>query len=175
MINLLPPNQKKEIIQEEKGRMFLIFGFLMIVFLTSFVLSLLVAKTLLVKEAKIQKIMADSQEQGFQSSQAQNLEKEIESANQILGELNSFYENQIKPSELLEKISQILPKGLYLTSFSFTSPLVSLQGFSPSRELLSELKRAMEKEPFFKELYFPPDIWTKPKDIKFSISFQIGK
>lgn len=180
MINLLPPEQKKELLQEERHKLVLILGLLIVFFLASLFLILLSIKIYISGGVLSQKILVDSEEEKFKISEIQKLEEEIKSTNQNLEKLTSFYKGQPNLTELLEKISKILPEKTYLTTFTLTSSdkekkiKISLGGYSPTRELLFEFKKRLEAEPDFKEIYFPPSNWIKPKDIDFLATFQYG-
>ena len=116
MINLLPPEQKKELLREERYKLVLILGVLVVFFLASLSLILLSIKIYISGEFLSQKILVDSEEEKFKISEIQKLEEEIKSINQNLEKLNSFYKGQPNLTELLEKISKILPQNSYLTT-----------------------------------------------------------
>lgn len=107
----------------------------------------------------------------------------INSLNLSFEKLNAFYKQKIYVSEVLEKISQLLPDKVYLTNFSFSPDLalenigfnVYIAGFSPTREELLQLKTNIEKEESFKEVSFPLTNWVRATNIDFSLSFKIVK
>ncbi len=186
MINLLPPQQKEELLEEEKYNLVLILGILFLIFLISLILILFSIKIFISGEIEVQRILLSAEEKRFKGSPIQNLEEKINTSNQTLSKLNLFYQNQLNLTETLEKISETLPPGTYLTTFSL-NPLstpaegetlrylaqVSLAGFSPTREILLEFKENLEKEEPFGEIYFPPSNWVKPTDIDFLVNFKI--
>ena len=185
MINLLPLQYKKELQQEEKYKLTLILGTLVLIFLICLILILFSIKISISGQIEAQKILLLQEEKKFKESQIQNLEEKIITSNQSLSKLNSFYQNQTNLTEILEKISETLPPTTYLTALSF-NPLttakeekyiaqISLSGFSPTREILLEFKENLEKEEIFGEIYFPPSNWVEPTDIDFSLNLQIIK
>jgi len=175
MINLLPSTQKEELIEEEKYKLVLILGILFSIFLICLILILFSIKIPISGQLEVQKILLSQQEENFKKSQIQNLEEKVISFNQVLSKLSSFYYSQISLAEISEKISQDLPSGAYLTNFNFNSETsqISLSGFSPSREILLEFKKNLEKEENFQEIYFPPSNWVKPDNIDFMVNFKI--
>lgn len=186
MINLLPPQQKEELLEEGKYNLVLILGILFLIFLISLILILFSIKIFISGEVEVQRILLSAEEKRFKESQIQNLEEKINTSNQTLSKLNLFYQNQLNLTEILEKISAALPLEAYLTTFSLnpiSTPAggetqkylaqVSLGGFSPTREILLGLKEALEKEELFGEIYFPPSNWVKPTDIDFSVTLRI--
>jgi len=177
MINLLSPVEKETLIKEEKYKLVLILEILFLIFLICFILILFSIKISLSGQVAAQKILLSEKEEGFKKSQIQDLGEKIDSFNKTLSKLDTYYLNQSSVVEILEKISQDLPLSAYLTNFNFNSGTnqISLSGFSPSREILLEFKKNLEKEENFQEIYFPPSNWVKPTDIDFLINFKIKK
>ncbi len=175
MINLLPPQQKEELLEEEKYSLVLTLGILFLIFLISLILILFSIKIFISGEIEVQKILLSAEEKRFKESQIQNLEEKINASNQTLSKLNLFYQNQLNLTETLEKISGTLPPGTYLTTLNLNLAQISLSGFSPTREILLEFKENLDKEGTFGEIYFPPSNWVKPIDIDFSVNFKIKK
>jgi len=178
MINLLPLKEKKEIQQEETFRLVLILGILFLIFLICFSLILTSINIVLYGEAEAQKILYEQREKEFETPEMQTLQKNLTSFNQTISQLDSFYSNQTNLTESLEKISQTLPSGAYLTNLLISSKKergwdCSLIGFSPVRETLLEFKANLEAEESFKEVSFPQVNWVEPKDIDFSVNFEI--
>ena len=186
MINLLPPQQKEELLEEEKYNLVLTLGILFLIFLISLTLILFSIKISISGQLEAQKILLSQGEERFKGTQIQNLEEKINISNQTFSKLNLFYQNQLNLTETLEKISETLPPGTYLTNLNFsllTVPAggkapqyvaqISVSGFSPTREILLEFKENLDKEGAFGEIYFPPSNWVKPADIDFSVNFKI--
>lgn len=167
MINLLPPQQKEELLEEEKYNLVLTLGILFLIFLISLILILFSIKIFISGETEAQKILFSGEEKKFKESQIQNLEEKINISNQTLSRLSLFYQTQLNLTEILEKISGTLPSGTYLTNLNFsllTTPAegetqkylaqISLTGFSPTREILLEFKKALEKKSFLGKSIF---------------------
>ena len=173
--SLLPPQQKEELLEEEKYSLVLTLGILFLIFLISLILILFSIKIFISGETEVQRILLSAEEKRFKESQIQNLEEKINASNQTLSKLNLFYQNQLNLTETLEKISGTLPPGTYLTTLNFNLAQISLSGFSPTREILLEFKENLEKEKIFGEIYFPPSNWVKPIDIDFLVNFKIKK
>ncbi|MFC1663786.1 hypothetical protein ACFL0A_01535 [Patescibacteria group bacterium] len=182
MINLLPPQEKKELLEEENYRLVLVLGVLILFFLISLALVLFSIKIYISGQVEVQKIIFSEADREFRQSEIQNFQEKINSTNLTFSKLNSFYQEKFYFTETLVRISKTLPVGTYLTNFSFT-PLatkelrgqVSLTGFCPNREVLFELKENLENEKDFQEIYFPPENWVKSANIDFGVSFKIKK
>ena len=175
MINLLPPQYKAELKEEENWKLTLILNLLFLIFLVCLALILFSIKISIAGQLEAQKILLLQEEKNFEESQIQSLEEKITASNQAISKLNSFYQSQISLTEILEKIFETLPSSIYLTTLDFNLDQFSLFGYSPTREILLEFKKNLEKEELFEEIYFPPSNWVKPADIDFSVNFKIVK
>lgn len=178
-MNLLPPPEKQNLKLEENLRLIAILGILSLFFLISLILVLFSLKIYLWGEVESQKIFLSQIEKESGIAGIQELEKKIDLLNKNLSKLDSFYKEKLSLTEILERISQTLPPGIYLNSLSLNPPQktykfqVSLSGFSPTRELLVDFKKNLEKEEDFKEINFSPSSWMEPEDIDFNLNFVI--
>lgn len=181
MINLLPPQQKQKLSEEDRLRLILILGILFLSFLASLSLVLLLVKNYTSGDLKEQNIfLAEKERLIFLNHE---LEKEINDSNVLLSILNSSYQEKLDLTQVLEKIYQTLPLKTYLINFNFSflqkegkgKAQISLAGFSPDRETLLVLKKNLENEKDFSEVYFSPESWVKPTDIIFSVAFKLNK
>lgn len=178
MINLLPPQYKEELVREENWKLILILGIVILSFFISTSLILFSIKILSGGQLSAQKVLASQKE--MESSQILEFEKKLRDLNLTLAQLSSFYQGQTSLVGISEIITKTLPAKVYLTSLSFNrisaedySIGVSLSGFAPSREILLELKKNLEDEALFKEIYFPPANWVQATDINFAVSFKV--
>lgn len=173
MINLLPLIEKEKLLLEKNRRIIIILWLLLLFFLTCSVLILFSIRTYIQAQVKSQEYLLIETKKEQNQSEIENLKEEINSINSSLTKLNSFYQNEIYLSDILEKISKTLPKELYLTNLSLIFPSVSLSGFAPSTETLFEFKENLGKESGFKGISFPPANWVDLTDIDFSVTFII--
>ena len=180
MINLLPEKNKEEIAQEENWKLIMILGILFLIFLICFSLILYSVNIFISGEVETQKILFEQREREFQNPQMQTLQKNLILFNETLFELDSFYQTQPSPTEVLERISEALPAGVYLKNLSLVPGIkdkqlldCSLSGFSPTRASLLELKSNLEEEEDFEEIFFPQTNWVEKENINFAASFKI--
>lgn len=173
MINLLPPQQKAELGREEKWKLILILGIISLIFFLYLSLILLALKIYISSELESQKILLGIEEKKFKASEIQEFQKKVVALNQNLSKLDSFYREQTDLTNIIEKISNLLPSEVYLTNLSWQKETsqIGLSGSAPLRENLFELKKNLEKD--FEEVYFPASNWVKPKDIDFSVTFKV--
>ena len=180
MINLLPPEEKKFLVREDYFKIILILGTVFLAVILSLILILLSVRIYISNQTYAEKIISEQERKMIKTAELQELQGKIISANKTLSDLNSFYQNQIYFTGILERISEILPTGVYLTNISFTSLgsgilACNLSGFAPTREILLGFKNDLEKEKIFKEIFFPPANWVKSNNINFDITFKITK
>src|SRR4030042_979842 len=116
MINLLPPEEKEKLVLEKKKKMLIIFWFLFLFHLLCLVLILFPIKIYLQGQIDSQKNLLLISEKETEQSEAQNIRNEINAINAGFIKLNSFYQNKKYFSEILEKISRLLPQGAYLNN-----------------------------------------------------------
>ena len=179
MINLLPPQEKAELRQEENMRLVFLFEFLFLIFLISLFLGLLSIKISIAGEAEIQRVLYSEREKEFENSPLPILERQIIESNEKLSRLNSFYERQFNFTEISELISKNLPPEMYLSGLTIASlpegrggKACSLFGFSPNRESLLQFKENLEKEKKFNEINFPSSNWVTSENINFLATFK---
>jgi Tfp pilus assembly protein PilO len=177
MINLLPPSYKEEIVKEEKWKMVLIMEFLLSIFLISLILILFSVRIYIKGQVEALKISASLEEKNLQALGIQTLREKTGVTNQKILKLESFYKNQTDSMELLEKIFKTLPSETNLAVFYWQKSIsqVSLSGFSSSRANLFELKKNLEAEQEFSDIYFPSQNWVSPTDIDFQVTFKLKR
>ena len=173
MINLLSTIEKEKLLLEKNKRIVIILWFLLLFFLICLILILFSIKIYIQAQVKSQQYLLTEVKKEKNQSEIENLKEEINSINSSLTKLNSFYQNGIYLSDILEKVSKTLPEELYLTNLSLIFPSVSLSGFAPTTETLFEFKENLEQEPGFKEVSFPPANWVDLTDIDFFVTFII--
>lgn len=179
MINLLPPQCKKELKEEENWKLISILNLLFLFFLISFSLILFAIKIYIQGQVESLKALASLEEKGLQISETQELKERIFLTNQNIVKLNSFYQNQINSIEILEKISQTLPSGVYLTAFSWQKKnrQISFSGYAPTREILFEFRKNLKEQKQFGEIDVTSPNLYAPTDIKFTavLKFEFPK
>lgn len=176
MINLLPPQEKKELLRCEQRKIAVILAGLVLFSLVSFSLVLLGVRIYLGGQLTLQKSLVITAQDEFHQPEIQELQAKIASANQTISSLDSFYQNPFYFTKTLEVISKTLPQEVLLSSVSVLPQnkeiaKISISGFAPNREVLFELKKALENQPGFSGISFPPSGWIEAVNINFSVSF----
>ncbi len=180
MINLLPPQQQKELRQYQTNKIIIILGFVGIVFLVALALVLLTLNIHLQGEVDYQSSVLEAKRGKSKTSQIETLQQKFSNYNQKATKLRNFYEKQDHPSKFLKELDSVLLPSVYLTSLSYDKSQeegykaeVNLSGYSPTRQKLFELKEKMDEKSEWENLKLPPSNWVKPTDINFKISFKI--
>ncbi len=181
MINLLPQQQKNELKQEESLKLVLILGIVILAFLISLFLILFSIKVSIEGQIAVQRVFFEQKQ--TENVQLQNLTERIKSLNSALSKLNAFYQEELDLVEISNTITDTFPSGIYLTTLNFNRSVslekdkypgnIFLAGYSPTRQSLIDLKKYLEKEERFKEVYFPPENWVEPVDVNFTANFKV--
>ncbi len=180
MINLLPPEEKTILIQEERFKLILILGIVFLSALLSLILILFSIRIYISSQTDSENTILEQEEKNIKATEFQELQEKITLANKNLSNLNSFYQNQIYFTEILERISGILPSGIYLNNLSLTPSgkgilNCTLSGFAPTIEILLDFKKNLEAEKTITGTNFPLANLVESKDIDFNITFKITK
>jgi len=178
MINLLPSEEKKEILIKKKLKLVLIFELGILLFLISALFIAFSIVAYLNGEINLEKAAVVNKEEDIDLTTIADFQKETETLNKKIKSVESFYDGQTYLTPVLEKISEKLPSRSYLNNFSFTKSSKTLQinlsGFIPTREDLLAFKRNIEGDKDFKNVSFPPGNWVSPTDIEFFLSFELS-
>ena len=173
MINLLPSGRKEELRREERFRLVLILGMLVMAFFTCLSLSLLAIRVYVAGEIQIQEILAATQAREGGESQLE----QIRVLNEDIAGVSSFLASRPVVSDSIEKISNALPESAHITFLSYT-PMSSrakiiLQGFAPQTEDLLLFRVNLEQDPLLGNFHFPPSNWIRATNIDFVFDFEI--
>jgi len=177
MINLLPLQERIAILFKRRGKIIIILWFLVLFFSLCFILILFSIKIYLQDQIEYQDIILKGIEKEAKDLGVQDLQQEINSVNESLISLQGFYEEEVYIVNILEKISKLLPQGIYLNDISVTSSdnrnsKINFSGFTLNRDILLNFKENLEKEKSFKDIYFPSSNWVKATNIDFYVTLE---
>ncbi|MCX6723773.1 MAG: hypothetical protein NT155_01200 [Candidatus Staskawiczbacteria bacterium] len=179
MINLLPPEEKRILLEKRKEKLAAIWGIVFLVSLICLALILISTKYYILAETDDQKNILTQTKKESQSLGFEDLNSVVKKYNVTLNQLSSFYEKEIYLSEGLKVIESIpTPRGVYLTDFSFNKEddgdiEVSASGTSDTRDNLIIFKKNIEDDKKIKEPVFPAADWINSKNISFSVTFEV--
>jgi len=185
MINLLPSEEKQKLLLEKKKKLIIIFGIVFLVGLICLILILLSIKFYILADTDYQKSILAQEQKSYQTTDFVNLNNTVKKYNIILAQLDSFYKKEIYFNQALDVITSVkTPKGLYLKNFSLNRNAngtiqASVSGVSDTRENLLIFKKNIEEGsegyPNIKNPSFSNESWISPKNVKFSVTFEIGQ
>ena len=172
MINLLPPQQIKELREEENFKILLNISFLILFFFLSLFLILLSIKFYLSGKLEAQKILLEKGEKILDMEK----EKEIKKYNEILSRIDKFYQKKILLFPKMEDFFGKILQSIYLKEFEVKIDKKGeisflVLGFSKTRENFLDLIKILKES--YQEVSFPPEILLKEAEIDFLISFKI--
>jgi len=175
MINLLPLDIKQSIIKAKKLQRVLILIFLVLISGFCFGGALFLIKIDIQSKLLSEENILENKTQELGASEIKDLENEINAFNNALSKIDSFRESGGYVSDILDKIFKSLPANIYLVNLSYdkSAKEISVAGFSPDRDILSEFKTNLEGQEAFEEIYFPSSNWAKSVDIDFFVRFKV--
>ncbi len=173
-LNLLPPKEKRE----AKLASFIhwlaflavpiaFFLLIFILFLASSFLSLLIM-------TKTQEEVIKIRENDFKMQDLLETEEKIAETNRVLNQVHRKQSETISWAPLLEEISKITPKEIYLTNFSYNQSknTISLIGWAEERKDVLFMEKLLEESPFFDQVNSPLSNLLKQNKIDFSFNFK---
>ncbi len=179
MINLLPPLEKKRILERKRVKKAVAVWILLSLFFVFLGAGLLFVNIYINQKTSNIKSQIQSEEGALAQSEVKDVRQRVSETNKLLNQLESFYQRKVYFFDIFKNIAEVMPEELRLTNISLILDRekgvvgVSLSGFSPTREDLFELKSNIESKEEFQEASFPPSNWVNPADIDFFSDFKI--
>lgn len=155
---------------------------IVLVSLICLVLILLSVKFSVLSEASYQKSILEQAAAEYQFADSTKLKESIKKYNEIMPEVLSFYQKEIYFSEAAAIISEIpRPEGVYFTSVFLDGQKyegeieANISGISNTRDNLILFKKNIEIQKGVKNVFFSPESWINPTNIKFKLTFVIAQ
>jgi Tfp pilus assembly protein PilN len=173
-LNLLPLEQKKRLRLHFIGYNVVFSGCFIIFLLLIFVLFL--AGFLMfsnIESGLINQEIVGEQSRILQNNTIKGIEKKVKELNDELLNLDKITKNQ---SSFYQTLSNIIPEllsrvSVYTLEIDRATKVVTVAGFSSTRENLLEIKQKLENSPRYKKVDFPMSNLTNAKNIDFRFSF----
>jgi len=177
MINLLPYNQKKNLLEQRKVKQVVILGIAVLASLICLILIMLFMKLDLQGSLVLEKQLFNCDKEDCDSEEIELLEQEANYLKEIFSKTITYYQEKEYLIEKIEDFYQAIPENIILTNISFkkNNREVSLSGYSPDRDSLIKFKQDLENKDNFEKIYFPSSNWMNSQDINFLVSFRIKK
>lgn len=180
MLNLLPPSEKKVLVQEKQKRLFLVLCFELLVFLCCIILVFLSIEFYGLGEVVSQDFALEQVKNESQSNEFLHFENLMQEYNQKLILVDSFYKSQKFMGGALNTITSIQkPSQLYFTRISFQPKNqsknieVTIAGYSNTRDSLIVFRNNIEANEKTRNVNFSPESWVRQKDINFNVTLDV--
>jgi hypothetical protein len=179
MINLLPAEEKQELIFEKKRKLAMIFGIVVLVVLICLILILLSIKFYLLSQTDAARSTLEYTKMQSKSIDFDNYALIIKDYNEKLSRLDNFYSKEIYFDNALNIILNVpRSENLKFTNFSLNRTEddkinISISGTSETRDDLLAFKKSIEETEKIKNPVFSSASWISPNDVKFSLTFQV--
>ncbi len=175
-LNLLPPQQKEELRLVEFNRLLVSFAFRFSIVLVIFILLLISSYFCLLIIIRAQNNLIEVRQNDEKAQYQAEVEQRIEQINQEVGKISVKQDKLIIWTPILERLSKITPRGLYLINFSYqaSNNKVSLTGWAENRDKLLRFEKLLKETPYFGEVEAPLSNLIKQTDINFSFIIKVG-
>lgn len=173
MINLLPPKEKQELVNDQKIKILFTIAVLTTFCLIFLWLSFKITEIYIVSQAEIQNYFLISQAKKIE--QLNKIKEKTFQINDTFAKINKIYNSQILVSSALVNLSHLLGNDSSLKSFSFdkSKNTVMVSGTIKNLASLNKLREDFYNSRNFSNVNFTIGTYTPYQPIEFSISFSI--
>ena len=179
MINLLPLQEKKELLAQKNQKLAAVLAYMGLAALACFALILLSLYFYVLTEVAYHREILRSAKNTYQTNDFLSYKNIISQSNQALLKLDNFYKKEVRFSGALKTVSDIpKPADLRVTDITMepgtkNAIKMGIGGVADSRESLLAFKDSIQQQKSVTNVYFPPDNWIKPKDINFYLTLEV--
>lgn len=171
MLNLLPPQQKKELRMEFLDQLIISAGIAIIFTILILALLLLVAQSFLNMSLEELNRELNLWQSKPEIKELQSLEVKAKELNKNLVFLDRAYKDQVRFSQVLEDLIIDVPAGIQFNSLVIQGNKISINGYATTRDVLLAFKGTLEGATYVSDFDFPLSNLTKITDINFSLNF----
>lgn len=174
-LNLLPPEQKKQIYLERINRWLVFYMASFCAILSGFFLVLLFIYALISIESRTAQTSYRVAQTGSQGQDLSSYEKLAQNFNQELEKVRSIQKNHKNYSLLFEKLLPLVPLNIRFDSIQINANgKIMLTGFAYNREQIIEFKENLENSKDFSNVESPISNLVKQSNIDFSLVFNFN-
>ncbi|MFZ2253347.1 MAG: hypothetical protein WAW13_04240 [Minisyncoccia bacterium] len=172
MINLIPPEGYKMIKREYLFRVGAVYSFLFSIVFVLIIVALIPMYVLV--GAEINDVSLEAEREQGTAHTLQNVDTTIAITNSVLAQL-STPEQPFVISAAIDEIQKLAPVGIVFKTFTVEGvkgvvEKIQVQGTSPTREKLSQLKIALEASELFQTVEVPISDLARDMDLTFTIT-----
>jgi len=180
MINLLPPQEKRDLYSQAQTKLAIVLGNMALIVVVCLLLMLISLKFYLLGQVDYYQSLLQIAEKEYGTPSILAAKETVKNYNADLAKIDAFYRQQNNLSDALALVSTIQkPPGIHFSGISIArekgamTMLVTVSGTSDTRDTLIALRDTLSKNPKIQNVAFPPDSWTKDSAIDFQVTFQI--
>ena len=157
MINLLPPEQKKELAVQEKKKITVILGLVILFSIICLIIILASLELYLSIQVDSQKSALESIKKQEGKSESQAVQEQVKDSNKKITRINDFYKDRVILVKVFEELIRTIPGGIYLTDLSYSkkSSQIILAGSSPSLDVFDQFHENLKNKEIFENIDFP--------------------
>jgi Tfp pilus assembly protein PilN len=172
-LNLLPPQQKKEIELTNFNHLIVSLGVWLLSILIVFSLLLANAYFCLCIFLRTQNALIEEKQHDKENQHLTEMEESIKQANRQVNEVFTKGKELIVWTPLLEELAGMVPNGIYLKNFSFQTDTrrITISGWANTRDILLAFQESLEGSPCFTDIQSPLANLIKQENIYFSFNF----
>ncbi len=179
MINLLPPKEKKNILDRKIEKLIIIMGG-MILFSLTFFISLLFSINFYVETAlESEMISLEQLEKDYLQSDAYQLQELIVGYNNKFAQARTSYGTRTVFTDSIERVTSLKPEGVAFKNLSMRKSeagiIFSVSGFSRTRANLISFRDDLERSESISNINFSPLSWVRPNNVDFQLAFEFNE
>lgn len=178
MINLLPPQEKKELSRSRSKKLVIVLSNVALIGLLSLALILFSLKFYILSEVDISKLNLENTQKRYQTPTLLTLKQVVSQSNATLVKVDDFYQNETHFGDVLKIVFGIeRPEGISLTDINITRESgkikVIASGKADTRDHLLVFRDSAQKNQNTENVNFPPEDLVEPADINFTMAFDV--
>lgn len=175
MLNLLPPQQKRELRLGILNQAITSTTIAVVFMILILALLLVVAQGFLTMNLEKANQELDFLQAKEEMKQLEGLEKEIKDLNRNLAFLDKHYKERNLFSLFLDSLITDVPSGIRFNEIDINeSDRINISGHASTREILLVFKSNLERASYVSNFDFPLANLTQARDINFFLSFQVS-
>lgn len=178
MINLLPPQEKKELSRARSKKLVIVLSNVAFIGLLSLALILFSLKFYILSEVDISKLNLENTQKRYQTPTLLTLKQVVGQSNATLVKVDDFYQNETAFGDVLRIVFGIeRPEGISFTDISVTREsgniMVTASGKADMRDHLLVFRDNVQNNQNIENTNFPTEDLVKPVDIDFTMTFDV--
>ena len=176
IINLLPPEEQKQLRQEKIFANIKIFFYFAIASYVLLFLSFLAWRTYILLNGSNLDLMVQRTQQLITQQNNDALKIKIQYNNNLVSDYNNLYPQSPKWSKILIEFANLVPNGVVLNSFNASSSdaRIDIAGTAATRDEVLLLRQNIANAADFKNINLPLENIAKPDNVDFHYTFYVN-